>query len=132
MTETFDNGTTVTFQKGTPEYNKHLSMNTIDFGNSTWTIYNATSGSVGKIIFHEEMVASFMHNDTWTRFLNGHVYKGFFIPPMGEGGYAYLQLCLMIVRVCAPNLVMYVHLYMLQQQVLTIWNSKTHIVIQYI
>ena len=79
------------------------NFKTVDFGNSTWTIYNATSGSTGTITFK----AHFLHNvpipgrkgwtqtvewATWTRTLNGKIYKGV-IAPQFVATHSDLNLC---------------------------------------
>jgi hypothetical protein len=93
MTETFGNGTTKVYQKGTPEYNKHVMPGDwMRMGNTTWTIYNSTSGSVSNITFHDEMIGGFMHNDTFVRILNGHVHTGHYIGPFLESPTAWKKL----------------------------------------
>jgi hypothetical protein len=61
MTETYNNGTTKAFQKGSPEYNATHTGHWFDPPNSTWTMYNSTSGSISKITFNSEIIDGFMH-----------------------------------------------------------------------
>jgi hypothetical protein len=51
MTITYDNATTVTPPPGSALYKAHTyEPKELELGNSTWTMYNSTTGSVSKIV----------------------------------------------------------------------------------
>jgi hypothetical protein len=98
MTITYDNGTTVTPPPGSALYKAHTyEPKELELGNSTWTMYNSTSGSVSKITFHSGIVDSIVHVWHWIRILNGHTYKGYFVPTEDlSNPYDYTRLCIPI------------------------------------
>ena len=74
----------------------HEPLQKFELGNSTWTMYNSTSGSVSKITFHSSIVDGIVHVWHWIREVNGHVYKGYFIPTSDlsrHDPYDYTSLC---------------------------------------
>ena len=57
MTITYDNGVTVTLPPGSSLYKPHTyEPKELELGNSAWTMYDSTSGSVSKITFHSGIV----------------------------------------------------------------------------
>lgn len=96
MTITYDNGTTVTPPPGSALYKAHNhESQKFELGNSTWTMYNSTSGSVSKITFHSSIVDGIVHFWRWIRELNGHTYKGYFVPTRDiSDPFDYTSLCI--------------------------------------
>ena len=98
MTITYDNGTTVIPPPESALYKAHNhESKELELGNSTWTMYNSTSGSVSKITFHSSIVDGIVHVWHWIREVNGHVYKGYFIPTRDlsrNDPYDYTRLCI--------------------------------------
>jgi len=94
MNITYDNGTTVTPPPTSELYKEHNhESQELELGNSTWTMYNSTSGSISKMTFHSSVVDG-MHFWRWIRELNGHTYKGYFVPTLNlSNPYDYPDLC---------------------------------------
>jgi len=66
-------------------------------------MYNSTSGSVSKITFHSGL-DGIVHIWHWIRVLNGHVYKGYFLPTRDiSDPYDYTSLCVPATYPLADN-----------------------------